>query len=187
MRFHAITLALAGLLASGCKGSSAIFVTVAAEPGMIQAIERLRVTVTNGGQTADPVDVPLSGSPVTIPPAQTFTLLLAGSRSGSTTIEVAALDLTRETLVKNKGTLDVKPGGNLNLRIVLAGVVSATDLGIDGPPVDAAVPPDQAVQVDAGVPDGGAPDLAIAPDLVATPDLKEVPDLTETPDLTEID
>lgn len=163
---RAVGALFAGLLLSACpEGDGAIFLTVDATSGTtLTAIDSLRMTITNGGQTTAPIAIVPAGAPITLPPARTIPLRFERERSGATMITVVALRGAEE-LAMGTTTVQLRPGAITDASIALVGS-SNNDLGID-----MVAPPPDLVAADLV----GA-DLSMVPDLV-------VPDLTPPADL----
>lgn len=153
------------LLAACPAGDGAIFLTVDATSGTtLTAVDSLRLTITNGGQTTAPITIVPSGAPIALPPGRTIPLRFERDRSGETMITVAALR-AGDVLAMGTTTVQLRPGASVDASIALVGA-SNPDLGGDM----TTSAPDLSVLDLVGVDQTAQPDLVL-PDLGTPADL----------------
>jgi hypothetical protein len=116
------------VFSAGCKqGASSLQVTVGSD-GVVHGVDHLHVVASNGGMTAQPLDFPLTGAPVDIPPNQTFTLVFAADRQGVLSLVVDADDASGTSLATASAMAMITPGKLSTAIVTLPGQVA-------GPPM----------------------------------------------------
>ena len=121
---RAAILALLLVCGAGCKkGTSSLQVTVDSN-GVVHGVDHLHVVASNGGMTAQPLDFALTGAPVDIPPAQTFTLVFAADRQGVVSLVVDADDATGTSLATGSTMAMITPGKLSMVTVTLSGSVA---------------------------------------------------------------
>lgn len=201
MRLAGLMVACAALAGCG-DGAGAVDVTVTSA-GSVCGVDRVRLTVSQGGALSLPAEYPVLNSPATITAATpiTVTANFDKDHTGDSLIRVDALDAAGALLATQVGAAHVEAGKHSVAVVTLPGQdgcgrdsgVGGADLA--GPPPDAAArdlsietnPIDLAVMGDIGAPDfamsdqgggGPSPDFGIGPpDLWLPMDLAELPDL----------
>jgi hypothetical protein len=117
-------LALLLLGGAGCnQGASSLQVTVTSS-GVVHGVDRLHVTVRNGGVTAQPIDFTLAGAPVDIPPEQTLTLLFGSDRRGDVSVMVDAQDARQVSLASASAPATISAGRLSTATVTLPGSTS---------------------------------------------------------------
>ena len=135
MRRLAVALAA---LAFGCAdGKSTLSLHVSAS-GALQAIDHLRVVVTDAqGRKSHEVDVPVPGN--VLPPPVDFALRLPASVRGLTTITVDALAADASTRSTISDRVNIQPSTSASLQLTLPASAGATQLAFTVEPGDVAV------------------------------------------------
>ena len=159
MRAFIINSACALLLVAGCgsKSSMSLVVVSVDADTTIGDVASLHVRATIGATTREFDVRPTGGSPLSIPPAQTFGIDIPRSLTGSVDLHVDAHDATDAVVASGDGSGPINLGGRADLTIHLAGSAggdggSSDDMGgvsdLAGPTGDMVVIPPALLTID---------------------------------------
>jgi hypothetical protein len=123
-------IALSCLLTAGCPGGSSVLQLTVTSNATVDGVQRLHVQMTDvaHARPAQPIDLPLAGAPVSIPPTQSFALVLPRGTSGKLHVEVDALDISGHQIAAGVADVSVVAGSSMPFTVTLGGGVSSGDM-----------------------------------------------------------